>query len=118
MKRELKVRRESWALASPFRISRGVKTVAEVIVVELRAEDGGRERCGRGESVPYARYGETVASVLEQIRGVAHELEAGLDPVQLAMRMPAGAARNAIDCDTCRYVTERSRFTGSLSDPS
>lgn len=98
MKRELKVRRESWALASPFRISRGVKTVAEVIVVELRAEDGGRERCGRGESVPYARYGETVASVLEQIRGVAHELEAGLDPVQLAMRMPAGAARNAIDC--------------------
>lgn len=72
-------RHESLPLTAPFRISRGVKTAAEVVVVEAR-EDG---LAGRGEAVPYARYGETVESVLAQ--------------VQAGGELPAGAARNAID---------------------
>lgn len=72
-------RHESLPLTAPFRISRGVKTAAEVVVVEAE-QDG---LVGRGEAVPYARYGETVESVLAQIA-------AGGD-------LPAGAARNALD---------------------
>ena len=73
------VRHESLPLTAPFRISRGVKTAAEVVVVEAE-QDG---HVGRGEAVPYARYGEMVESVLARVR-------AGGD-------LPAGAARNAVD---------------------
>jgi L-alanine-DL-glutamate epimerase-like enolase superfamily enzyme len=72
-------RHESLPLTAPFRISRGVKTAAEVVVVEAE-QDG---MVGRGEAVPYARYDETVESVLAQVA-------AGGD-------LPAGAARNALD---------------------
>jgi len=71
-------RHESLPLTAPFRISRGVKTAAEVVVVEAE-QDG---VVGRGEAVPYARYGETVESVLAQVR---------------SGELPPGAARNAID---------------------
>lgn len=87
-------RHVGWPLARPFRISRGVKTTADVVQVEIR--QGGVD--GRGEAVPYARYGESVASVLEQLRDAAAAIEAGLSREELAVRMPAGAARNAIDC--------------------
>ena len=63
---EFTARAETWPLSRPFRISRGMKTAAEVVVVEAR--DCGR--VGLGEAVPYARYGENVDSVLEQIRTV------------------------------------------------
>ena len=72
-------RHESLPLTAPFRISRGVKTAAEVVVVEAE-QDG---VIGRGEAVPYARYGETVESVLAQVRAGGE--------------LPAGAARNAVD---------------------
>ena len=85
---------ESWPLARPFRISRGVRTVAEVVVVEVK-ENG---VLGRGEAVPYARYGETPASVLAQLDGVAAALEAGIDRRALAGLLQPGAARNAVDC--------------------
>ncbi|WP_297515627.1 dipeptide epimerase [uncultured Caulobacter sp.] len=79
----------SHALKAPFRISRGVKTVAEV--VEVVAEADGH--VGRGESVPYARYGETVDGVLAQL---APALAA--DDVEAARAaLPPGAARNALD---------------------
>jgi L-Ala-D/L-Glu epimerase len=94
MFRELTVRSESWALASPFRISRGTKTSAEVIVVEIR-QDG---VCGRGEAVPYARYGETVESVAAAVRRAAPEVAAGISREDLSRRMGPGAARNAVDC--------------------
>jgi L-alanine-DL-glutamate epimerase-like enolase superfamily enzyme len=84
---EMSIRAERLLLHSPFRISRGVKTHAEVVVVELR--DG--DRLGRGECVPYARYGETVASVLTQLQPL---VEGGRPD------LPAGAARNAFDCAT------------------
>src|SRR3546814_10279240 len=69
MLRELSARHRSWPLAAPFRISRGVKHSAEAVVVEIH-EGGCR---GRAESVPYARYGETIESVLQQIESRSEE---------------------------------------------
>jgi L-alanine-DL-glutamate epimerase-like enolase superfamily enzyme len=94
MLRELSARHRSWPLAAPFRISRGVKHSAETVVVEIR-QDGCR---GRGESVPYARYGETVESVLHQIECARLAIAGGVTRTQLAELLPAGAARNALDC--------------------
>ena len=94
MLRELNVASQSWPLATPFRISRGVKTVAEVVVVEVHQ---GCAR-GRGEGVPYPRYGETVESVLEQVRSVKHAISAGMTREALQEALPPGAARNAVDC--------------------
>jgi L-alanine-DL-glutamate epimerase-like enolase superfamily enzyme len=87
-----RVSTERWPIAGAFTISRGAKTEAEVVVAEL--EFAGRH--GRGECVPYARYGETVASVVEAIRGVS--AAADLDRRRLSEVLPAGAARNALDC--------------------
>jgi L-alanine-DL-glutamate epimerase-like enolase superfamily enzyme len=98
MLRALNVAHESWALATPFRISRGVKTIADVVVMEIHETNGGTGGSGRGEAVPYARYGETVDSVLEQVRGMKSALAAGLTREALQQAMPPGAARNAIDC--------------------
>jgi L-alanine-DL-glutamate epimerase-like enolase superfamily enzyme len=94
MLRKLTVTHEAWPLATPFRISRGVKTVADVVVVAI-TQNGVR---GRGEGVPYPRYGESVSSVLEEIRGLERAIAEGLTRDDLQERIPAGAARNAIDC--------------------
>jgi L-alanine-DL-glutamate epimerase-like enolase superfamily enzyme len=94
MLRSLTAEHQSWPLIAPFRISRGVKTSAEVVVATIR--EG--EVAGHGEAVPYARYGETIESVLEQIRSFSAEIVAGIDRRALLEAMPAGAARNAIDC--------------------
>ena len=85
---------ERWPLARPFRIARGVKTVAEVVTVEL-THDG---LIARGESVPYARYGETPEAVIEQLRTIEGQLRAGIGRAELATLLPPGAARNAADC--------------------
>jgi L-alanine-DL-glutamate epimerase-like enolase superfamily enzyme len=90
----LTTREERWPLASAFVISRGAKTEARVVGVELR--DGGH--LGRGEAVPYARYGETVEGVLDQIEAVRGAVEGGLDRAALQAALPPGAARNALDC--------------------
>jgi L-alanine-DL-glutamate epimerase-like enolase superfamily enzyme len=92
--RELHARSERWPLNRPFRISRGAKTAAEVIVVELR--EGGA--VGRGESVPYSRYGESTDSVMNQIESLRTALRQGLSRQQLLRVLSAGAARNAVDC--------------------
>ncbi len=85
---------ERWPLATPFRISRGVKTVAEVVIVSLQQGDA----IGRGESVPYARYDETADSVVAQITAIQHVLADGASRADLAGLLPPGAASNAIDC--------------------
>jgi L-alanine-DL-glutamate epimerase-like enolase superfamily enzyme len=90
----LDVRAERWPIAGAFVISRGAKTEAQVIVVEIA--DAGF--VGRGECTPYGRYGETCAGVLEQIEAVRSAVEAGLDRAALQGLLAAGAARNAIDC--------------------
>ncbi len=94
MTRTLYARAERFALKAPFRISRGVKDAAEVISVEIH--DGAS--VGLGECVPYARYGETPQSVLQQIERAAPLIEQGGDRETLQALLPAGAARNALDC--------------------
>ncbi|HLN38442.1 MAG TPA: N-acetyl-D-Glu racemase DgcA [Xanthobacteraceae bacterium] len=91
---ELSVRIERWPLAGAFTISRGTKTEAVVVVAEL--SDGTRR--GRGESVPYARYGETPDGIVAEIEAMRPALRRGLGCADLQSAMPAGAARNALDC--------------------
>jgi len=93
MRRQVSVGIESWPLERPFRISRGVKTAADVVVVEIN--DG--SHTGRGECVPYPRYGESVDSVAEQIRSVLPALEQGTSRIDCRRLLSAGAALNAID---------------------
>lgn len=85
---------ERWPTTSPFIISRGIKTEAIVVVAEL--DDG--KASGRGECVPYLRYGETAESVTAQIEAMRPQLAAGLGRRGLQTAMPPGAARNALDC--------------------
>jgi L-alanine-DL-glutamate epimerase-like enolase superfamily enzyme len=85
---------EKWPIAGKFAISRGAKTTAEVVVAELA--DGPHR--GRGECVPYARYGETVWGVAAAIEALREPLARGLDRAGLQERLPRGAARNALDC--------------------
>jgi L-Ala-D/L-Glu epimerase / N-acetyl-D-glutamate racemase len=91
---ELSVRSERWPIAGAFTISRGSKTEAEVVVAEL--SDGTLRGCG--ECVPYPRYNETVAAVIAALEGLAGEVARGLDRETLQHVLPAGAARNALDC--------------------
>jgi L-alanine-DL-glutamate epimerase-like enolase superfamily enzyme len=90
----LSVRTENWPIAGSFSISRGAKTEAQAVVVEL---NDGRHK-GRGECVPYARYDETVKGVVEALGAVGNKLAFGFDRRRLQHEMPAGAARNALDC--------------------
>jgi L-Ala-D/L-Glu epimerase len=90
----LAVRSESWPIAGSFSISRGAKTEAQVVVAEL---SDGRYK-GHGECVPYARYDETVKGVIEALGKIGDKLAFGLDRNALQQAMPAGAARNALDC--------------------
>ena len=85
---------ERFPILGKFVIARGAKTEAVVVVAMI--EDKGFR--GRGESVPYARYGETVESVLTQIASVRAQIEAGADRGRLQSLLPPGAARNALDC--------------------
>lgn len=91
---QLDIRIERFPIAGTFVISRGSKTEAVVVVATLTS---GNIR-GRGEGVPYARYGESVNSVLAQIESVHHAIEEGEDHHGLQKRLPPGAARNALDC--------------------
>lgn len=90
----LSVVRRSWPLAKPFAISRGSKTTAEVVIAEVF--DG--EFRGRGECVPYRRYGESVDSVVAALEAMKAAVFSGLDRRELQQAMPLGAARNALDC--------------------
>jgi len=90
----LAVRIERWPIAGAFTIARGSKTEAVVVVAELA--DG--DHVGRGECVPYARYGESVEGVVATIEGQREFVEGGGDRLALQGAMGPGAARNALDC--------------------
>jgi L-Ala-D/L-Glu epimerase len=92
--RRLTVTAESWPIAGTFTISRGSKTAADVVLVEIA--DGAHR--GRGECVPYGRYGETIATSIAEIESLRPALEAGLSREALQSKMKPGAARNAVDC--------------------
>lgn len=90
---QLEVRAESWAYATPFRITNFVFTAADVLSVTLR--DGAL--VGRGEAAGVYYHGETPASMTAQIEAVRAEIEAGLGREALSALLPPGGARNALD---------------------
>jgi L-alanine-DL-glutamate epimerase-like enolase superfamily enzyme len=90
----LSARIERWPIAGAFTISRGTKTEAVTVVAEVR--QGGLT--GRGECVPYPRYGETPEATLAAVQSMLEPLRRGLDRPALQAAMPPGAARNALDC--------------------
>lgn len=101
--RTVKVYEESWPLHSPFVISRGSRSEARVVVVELE-EEGVK---ASGECTPYPRYGESDASVIAQIMTIVPQLEKGLSRQQLQSLLPPGAARNAVDSALWDLETRR-----------
>src|ERR1051325_5509912 len=90
----LAARIERWPIAGAFTISRGSKTEAVTVIAEI--SHGGHT--GRGECVPYPRYGETPEATLAAMLAAQRTLRAGLSREALQRILPAGAARNALDC--------------------
>jgi len=91
---KLAARIERWPIEGHFTISRGAKTEAVTVVAEV--SHGGHR--GRGECVPYPRYGETPEATLAALKSMQEPLRRGLDRLALQAAMPPGAARNALDC--------------------
>ena len=94
---------ETWPIAGTFTISRGAKREAAVVVAQV--SDG--THVGRGECCPYARYGETVEGVREAIAALGPALGEEPSRAELLQRMPAGAARNALDCALWDWEAKR-----------
>ena len=92
--RQLTAAIERWPIAGSFTISRGAKTEAVTVVAEV-SQSG---RTGRGECVPYPRYGETPEATLAALVAMQEPLSRGWDRTALRAAMPPGAARNALDC--------------------
>src|SRR5438477_2893060 len=90
---EFKVNEQVWLLDKPFRIARGTRTEARVIVVTVNDS----QHIGRAEAVPSKRYAETVTSVVAQLEQILSN-EQKIDRQRVQHLMPAGAARNALDC--------------------
>ena len=99
----LQARIERFPIAGGFTISRGSKTEAVTVVAEVSL-DG---LTGRGECVPYPRYGETPEATLAAIRAMQDPIRRGLDRQALQAIMPAGAARNALDCALVDFEAKR-----------
>src|SRR5207302_2992701 len=89
---QIEAKEEIWPLKQVFRISRGSRSEAQVVVVTVT--DG--QHTGRGEAVPIRRYNQSVESVLEQIETIKAAKHLGRPRIQELV--PAGAARNALDC--------------------
>ena len=90
----LSVEVERWPIAGAFTISRGAKTEAVTVVAELSRAG----LTGRGECVPYPRYGETAEATLNALQAMQEPVSRGLEGGALQASMPPGAARNALDC--------------------
>jgi L-Ala-D/L-Glu epimerase / N-acetyl-D-glutamate racemase len=99
---KIDAKEEFWPLNQPFRISRGSRTDAHVMVVSI--SDG--EYTGRGEGVPIARYDQSAATVLEQIESIRSVSDLSRDNLQ--QLLPPGAARNALDCALWDLEAKRS----------
>ena len=93
-KLELRVAEQSWPLDKPFRIARGISTEARVVVVTV--SDG--PHTGRGEAVPISRYNQNAASAISQLEKIDLKRAEGRNRQQIQKLLPAGAARNALDC--------------------
>ena len=100
---------ESWPLARRFEIARGSKISAELVRVTL-SENG---FCGRGEAVPYRRYGESIETVSAAIETLQPQIEAGMTRAQLGEAILPGAARAPpliARCGICRPSKAVKRF--------
>jgi len=117
MAKLVSVRHESWPVRGKFTISRGSRTAADVVVVELGVGD----HIGRGECLPYPRYGETVEGVIEEIENLRNPLADGLDRQGLQSLLPAGAVRNAVDLAfwdlECKLAGKRHWELAGLPEP-
>ena len=91
---QVRFRRVDWEFAAVFRIAFRTRTHAQTIVVELE-QDG---LVGRGEAAGVSYHGETAGSLLDQLAGMTKELSKGLSRAELQGLLPAGGARNAVDC--------------------
>jgi L-alanine-DL-glutamate epimerase-like enolase superfamily enzyme len=91
---KLTVSAETWPLARAFVISRWARTETTMVVVEVAADGA----IGRGESGPNQRYEETPEHTIDQIEAIRPDIERGMERDELQARLPAGAARNALDC--------------------
>jgi L-alanine-DL-glutamate epimerase-like enolase superfamily enzyme len=100
----LAVHVERWPIRGGFTISRGSKHEAVVVVASI--SDG--LHTGRGECVPYARYGESVEGVVAAMEACASAIARGLNRAELLLLLPAGAARNALDCALWDLEAKRS----------
>src|SRR5437879_2126511 len=89
---QIEAREEVWPLRNVFRISRGERSETQVVLVTV--SDG--QHTGRGEAVPIKRYNQNTASVLTQIESIKSERNSDRHTLQKVL--PAGAARNALDC--------------------
>jgi L-Ala-D/L-Glu epimerase / N-acetyl-D-glutamate racemase len=85
---------ERWPIAGGFTLSRGSKHEAVVVVATI----GDGVHLGRGECVPYGHYGESAEGVAAAIEACAADIAGGLSRAELGVLLPAGAARNALDC--------------------
>ena len=92
--RELTLKLVNWPARGTFRISHGALTEFETVQIQISEKN----KIGWAECRPYARYGETAQSVISQIRNIETEIVNGLDIENLQFALPAGAARNLIDC--------------------
>lgn len=91
---DLKIKTETWPVAGSFRISRSSLTEISVVTVTVTEDT----YIGRGECRPYARYGESPESVTAEIETIRNDIKKGLNLEELQTLLPAGAARNAVDC--------------------
>ena len=112
MARKLSVAIRKWPLRKPFVISRGSRTETSTVTVTIT--DGPFQ--GVGEGVANPRYSETSQSVAAGINAAEHEIKKGVDRDSLQKLMPAGAARNAVDCALWDLEAKQSgKNVGALS---
>jgi L-alanine-DL-glutamate epimerase-like enolase superfamily enzyme len=84
-----------WQLREPFVIARGSAATQPTLMVTIEDDAGHR---GRGEACGVDYLGETLATMREQIDACRQSIESGLSREGLQQLLPAGGARNAIDC--------------------
>ncbi|HEV7437818.1 MAG TPA: N-acetyl-D-Glu racemase DgcA [Pseudorhizobium sp.] len=109
MRRNLEATIDTFPIAGLFTISRGSKTEAEVVTCTISADDVS----GRGECVPYRRYGESIEGVLEDIRSVSKAVAEGAGRAELLRLLKPGAARNAVDCALWDLEAKQGKMTVS-----
>ncbi|WP_445502846.1 N-acetyl-D-Glu racemase DgcA [Microvirga sp. G4-2] len=109
--RQLTVSIDRFPIAGKFTIARGSRTEAVVVTATISEN----RAVGHGECVPYPRYGETVEGVAAAIEAIRPQIEAGLTREALQSLMPAGAARNAVDCALWDLDAKRSGIRAHIT---